>query len=325
MNIGIIGYGGVGKALVRLIKKKKFDFNIKFIIKSDGGIVCKSGIDIDSILINEDNLQRHELWSKGLSLENVIDNDIDYLIELTPTNKDTGEPALSFIKLALKNGISVVTGNKGPVLIDYKGLKRLAEENNAKLGIGCTVGAALPTIEGGAVGCAGADILCIEGILNGTSNFILSEMSEKAVSYEEALHKAQSIGIAETNPYMDVEGYDTAIKMIILTNYFFDSQITLKDVDIVGISNISKEVINRVKDSGGKIKLLGKTYRENNEIKIKVSPEILNVEHSLYSVDRKNKGILFNTDVLGNITIIGGASGVENAAASIVRDITNLK
>jgi homoserine dehydrogenase len=124
---------------------------------------------------------------------------------------------------------------------------------------------------------------------------------------------------------MDVEGYDTAIKMIILTNYFFDSQITLKDVDIVGISNISKEVINRVKDSGGKIKLLGKTYRENNEIKIKVSPEILNVEHSLYSVDRKNKGILFNTDVLGNITIIGGASGVENAAASIVRDITNLK
>ena len=150
-------------------------------------------------------------------------------------------------------------------------------------------------------------------------------MSEKEVSYEEALHKTQSIGIAETNPYMDVEGYDTAIKMIILTNYFFDSQIALKDVDIVGISNLSKEVINRAKDSGGKIKLLGKTYRENDEIKIKVSPEILNDEHSLYSVDGKNKGILFKTDVLGNITIIGGASGVENAAASIVRDITNLK
>ena len=107
---------------------------------------------------------------------------------------------------------------------------------------------------------------------------------------------------------MDVEGYDTAIKMIILTNYFFDSQIKLKDVDIVGISNISKEVINRAKDSGGKIKLLGKTYIENNEIKIKVSPEVLNADHSLYSVDRKNKGILFNTDVLGNITIIGGLS-----------------
>ena len=270
-------------------------------------------------------MHRHEFWSKGLSLENVIDIGIDYLIELTPTNKDTGEPGLSFIRLALENGVSVVTGNKGPILIDYTGLKKLAKENSAKLGIGCTVGAALPTIEGGLVGCAGADILGIEGILNGTSNFILSEMSEKEVSYEEALHKTQSIGIAETNPYMDVEGYDTAIKMIILTNYFFDSQIALKDMDIVGISNLSKEVINRAKDSGGKIKLLGKTYRENDEIKIKVSPEILNDEHSLYSVDGKNKGILFKTDVLGNITIIGGASGVENAAASIVRDITNLK
>lgn len=325
MNIGIIGYGGVGKALVRLIKKKKYNFNIKFIIKSDGGIACKSGINIDSILINEGNLHRHELWSNGLNLENVIDIGIDYLIELTPTNKDTGEPGLSFIKLALKNGISVVTGNKGPILIDYMGLKKLAKENSAKLGIGCTVGAALPTIEGGLVGCAGADILGIEGILNGTSNFILSEMLEKSVSYEEALHKAQSIGIAETNPYMDVEGYDTAIKMIILTNYFFNSQITLKDVDIAGISNLSKEVINRAKDKGGKIKLLGKTYKENDEIKIKVSPEILNYEHSLHSVDGKNKGILFKTDILGNITITGGASGVENAAASIVRDITNLK
>ena len=331
MNIGIIGFGGVSKAFIKLLiekeknlKKKGLELKIKYIIKSNGGIYNKDGINLEEIITADYKLTGFN-FIEDINISTIIKNkDIDTLVELTSTNIETGEPGLTHIKLALENGINVVTGNKGPILLEYKNLKKIADENNVKLGIGCTTGGALPSINVGSFDIAGSDILSIEGILNGTSNYILTEMYENEVDYDEALEKAISFGIAEANYKLDVEGYDTASKILILANVLMDANLYLKDIKIEGINNLKKGDILEEKSKGNKIKLIGKVYIKDEIVRAYVKPEILNSEHPLYFVDNKNKGVCYKTDTLGDISIIGGASGTINAAASILRDIINI-
>lgn len=324
MKIGLIGYGGVGKAFIRLLKEKNIDCKVIFVLKSDGGIFDKSGLDINEIIENETNIKKHKNWIEKLKLNDVIDEKLDFLIELTPTNKVDGEPAITYIKEALSRKINVVTGNKGPILADYHGLKNLADKNKVTIGIGCTTGGALPSINGGIIECAGSEILSIEGVLNGTTNFILKEMFDRKISYEEALLEAQRLGIAENDPSFDVEGYDTAIKIIILTNAIMNVNLKLSDVKIEGVTKLKYEDLRLAQENNQKIKLVGKAFRENDDIRIEVAPRILEQENPLYFVDGREKGIVYYTDVLGRILISGGASGVKNAAASILRDLVNI-
>lgn len=341
MRIALIGYGGVGKAFIKLIADKKeslknkgIELVVNYIIKSDGGMYNSNGIDLEDV-VKVNNIKKSPFWDKSLSFNNIIENnDVDTIVELTPTNKITGEPGETHMRKALENKINVVTGNKGPILLNYKELKNLATENNVALEIGCTTGGALPSINTGLYGITGADIITIEGVLNGTSNFILQQMERsnidnnenlcKGLSYNEALVIAQKEGIAETNPALDVEGFDTAIKMIILTNVLLNKNITLDEVEIEGISKLNKEDVTNANNQNKKIKLLGKTFYEDGKVKISVKPTLIDEEHPLYNVDGRNKGITFNTDILGEITVIGGASGVINAAASVLRDIVNI-
>jgi homoserine dehydrogenase len=331
MDIGIIGFGGVGKAFIGLLiekreslKKKGIELNVKYIIKSNGGIYNKDGINLEDIITADYELTGFN-FIEDINISTIAKNkDIDALVELTSTDIETGEPGLTHIRVALENGINVITGNKGPILLEYKTLKAIADKNNVKLGIGCTTGGALPSIDVGRFGIAGADILSIEGILNGTSNYILTEMYENEVDYNEALKKAISFEIAEANYKLDVEGYDTASKIIILANVLMDANLCLKDIKIEGINNLKKEDILEEKSQGNKVKLIGKVYREEEIVKAYVKPEIINSEHPLYFVDNKNKGVSYSTDTLGEISIIGGASGTINAAASILRDIINI-
>lgn len=321
MNIGLIGYGKVAKAFIRLLKEKEIECNIKFILKSDGCVFDEMGLDLDSVINFEDNIKEHEAWKEGMTFRYIIDEEIDYLVELTPTNIETGEPALSYIQEALSRGINVITGNKGPIAKDYKNLKAIADINRVFLGIGCTTGAALPSITGGVYDCAGSEIKSVEGILNGTSNYILTSMSKGEKTYKEALEEAIELGIAEKDFSLDVEGYDTALKMVIICNALMGTEIKLKDVQIKGIEDISIDEIKEVNSQGKKIKLIGKTISEEEEIRIKVGPEVVDETSALFSVDNKNKGVHYITDTLGDMVFIGGESSVKNAAASILRDI----
>lgn len=335
MNIGLIGFGGVGQALIKLLVEKKnyifekynLDIKVKYIIKSDGGIYESNGIDLEEVLgfINK-NIKEHISWRDGLGIEEVIkNNDIDTLIELTSTNIETGEPGLTHIKRALESGINVVTGNKGPIILKYKELKEIADKNSVKLKVGCTTGGALPSINGGLYDVAGSEIQAIEGILNGTTNYILSKMAIDEVSYEEALTEAQKDGIAEANPSLDVLGYDTACKIVILANVLMDANIKLEDIEIQGITEVELETIKRLQKENKKLKLIGKVHRKDSMVKAYVGLIEIKDDHPLYFVDYKNKGVYFKTDTLGEISIIGGASGTRNAAASILRDLVLVK
>jgi len=323
MKMGLIGYGSVGKALIKLIYERKIPIEVKYILKSDGSIINKDGLNLDEIV--DKNIKEYSHWIDNLKFSNLIDEEIDCLVELTSTNIKTGEPALSFIKSALLRGINVVTGNKGPILLEYKNLKSIAEKTGAYLGIGCTVGGALPSISCGKYDVAGANIESIQGVLNGTTNYILNAMKCENKTYEDALQEAQSIGIAEKDSSLDVEGYDTAIKTIILSNALMGSNLRLEDAEIEGITNVSLEDIKRADENGRKIKLVGQAIKQNEGIKVQVKPIEVDEDSPLFFVEGKNKGVFYKTDILGDITVIGGASSPRNAAAAVLRDIYLMK
>lgn len=329
MRIAIIGYGGVGKAFLQLLLEKKKNLIIDegiiprvcYIISSKGGVYDPDGIDIEKFIkLSSSNERRKEI-----SFDTLLDNkDVDFVIEMTPTNKETGEPGMTHIIKSLENGFNVITANKGPVMLAYKKLKELAIKNKVQLGIGCTTGGALPTINGGVIDMAGSEITSIEGVLNGTTNFILNEMENFGVEYNEALKKAQELGIAESDPSLDVEGWDTATKLLILTNVLMNEQKTLNDIKVEGITRIKASDIHRAASEGDKYKLIGKTIKKDKGLEMSVSLERIDSNNTLYGVDGKNKAVKYTSDTLGDLTIIGGASGVRPAAASILRDLINI-
>ena len=336
MNIAVIGFGGVGRAFMQLIEEKKemliqegLDAKICYIMNSSGGVYNPEGIDCMDLLkfsANERDISKYPKGgSKELSLERMLKNkDVDVLVEMTPTNKKTGEPGMTHITKSLESGIHVITSNKGPLLLAYKKLNDLAVKNGVQLGIGCTTGGALPSINGGMMDLAGSEILSIEGVLNGTTNFIINEMENKKVDYQEALKEAQKIGIAETDPTLDVEGWDTASKLLILTNVLMNEDKTLEDISVEGITKIKQADVDACLAEGKKFKLVGKTVKKDGQIIMSVRLERLDSGHSLYGVDGKNKAVRYGSDGLGDLTIIGGASGVRPAGASVLRDLINI-
>jgi len=336
MNIALIGCGGVGKSFIKLLQEKEqylinqgVDISLKYVIGSKGGVYNPQEIDKKDLLDFMASEKDITKYSKGgvnkLSIDDIIDNkDVDMLIELTPTNKETGEPGMTHITKALDNGISVVTGNKGPIMLAYKRLKAIAKANSAQLAIGCTTGGALPSINAGIMDLAGSRILSIEGVLNGTTNFIIQEMETKGIDYKEALRTAQSLGIAEADPSLDVEGWDTAMKMLILVNVLMEEDKTLKDVKVSGITGITQQDIRKAAADGKKLKLIGKAVKNEEGLDMHVLLEEISPDHPLYGVDGKNKGVRYISDDLGELTITGGASGTRAAAASILRDVINI-
>lgn len=337
MKIGIVGFGSVGKAFIKLLINKReylsnlgIKIEVNFVINSKSGVYDESGIDLESLLRFAESTNDLSKYSNGglknVDFFNLIKlSNIDYLIEMTPTNMYTGEPGLTYIRQALKNKINVVTANKGPILLAYSKLKAIASENGVALGIGCTCGGALPSVSLGLIDMAGAEITSIEGILNGTTNFILDYMYNEGVSYKNALKIAQDMGIAETNPQLDVEGWDSAIKLVILTNVIMNQSKTLEDVEIQGITSITEEQIEKAKANGEKYRLIAKTLNNNGHLIMTVKPERINNTHFFYNVTGKNKAVLYRSNTLGDIASIGGASDVYAAAASLLRDIINIQ
>lgn len=336
MKIAIVGYGGVGKALIELIYNKKEYLEkegicprINYIINSSGGVYNPNGIDLKNLIsftkAGENIVKYPHGGGHHINLNYMLQKeDVDVVIEMTPTNKETGEPGITHIRKSLEKGIDVITANKGPVLLAYNELNDIAIKNNAQLAIGCTTGGALPSVNGGIIDLAGAEILSIEGVFNGTTNFIIKEMEDKGITYLEALKEAQRLGIAETDPTLDVEGWDTAAKLLILTNVLMKEEKTLDNIFVEGITSITPNEINTAKKEGKRLKLIGKTEKNNNKIKMSVKLEKLDPSHSLYGVEGKNKAVRYTSDTLGDLTIIGGASGVTPAAASILRDLINI-
>ena len=249
----------------------------------------------------------------------------DVLVETTPTNIETGEPALTHIHTALERGMHVVSANKGPFIRNYHTLKALADSKGASIKLSAAAAAALPTLDVAQTCLAGTEILSIEGVLNGTSNFILSRMRTGDESYDEALAEAQRLGIAETNPSLDVEGYDTANKLALIANVAMGAELLPEQVNRTGITGISAEAVRQAATEGKIMRLVGRVVKdEQGNVRASVAPESLPANHPLASVDGSEKGITYTTDTMDRVTVSGGKSDPRGAAAALLKDIINI-
>jgi len=248
----------------------------------------------------------------------------DLIVEATPTNLTTGEPGLTHMRAALSRGMHVISANKGPLVLRYAELQALAQEHGGQIYMSAATAAALPTLDVGQICLAGAQILGIEGILNGTTNFILTKMQEEGYRYLDALQEAQARGIAETDPTLDVEGFDTANKLILLANALLGTGYGPNDVTRRGIADITPQMVMDARRSGKSLKLIGRASMRHGSVHLSVAPEELPLDHPLAVVHGAEKAVTYETDTMGRVTVIGGQSSPIGAAAALLKDIINL-
>ncbi len=345
VKICLSGLGNVGRHFIRLLIERremlqgKYGLDIELIAVScsDGGLVSSSPLELDTVC----DYSRQQPWASsfpgigqdGLEGWRIIENSqADILVEATPTDLQTGEPGLTNFKTAIANGMDVVTLTKGALVKDFSGLMELSKSRGLVIKFSGATAAALPTIDMAEYCLAGATINSIKGILNGTTNFILTKMSQEKVDYDTALKEAQDLGIAEPKPDLDVQGWDTAAKIVILSNAIYGTTLSMKDIPVSGIDRIDPEVLEKASSEGKVVKLVGESSiiaesggkHDQGKVNVSVAPVPIEAEHVLASVDGTTKAIHFETDTLGELTVIGGKSNPRAAAAAALKDLVNL-
>ena len=333
-NIALTGCGTVGKALLELLHEKRemlknrfhFEYNISLIsARSKGILLNPAGLDLDGVLsaLHEKNSLSEFPQSSGSFSELLTESEANILVEATPTNLKTAEPALAHITTALNQNIHVVTVNKGPIALNFNALQALAEAHHVQLRYEGTVMSGTPLIELAQHGLAGAAINRIEGILNGTTNYMLTRM-ENGASYEEALIEAQELGYAETDPSGDVDGWDAAVKVSILAKALFGVDLPIDQVDRTGISGISSEDIQAADKKGERIRLIAAIENHGDAIRGSVQPLSLPLTHPLSQVQGVMNAACLTTDTLGPVTLIGAGAGGRETAQALLADILNI-
>ena len=336
MRLLFIGFGVVGQGLAELLLEKKLylkqEYGIGYSVIgiSDtlkGSLFDPEGIDLEAAL---------EAASSGGSLADVQDKgfegdalemiqaaDADVMFEATYTDIKSGEPATSHIREALEQGMNVVTTNKGPVALNFHELTKLAQEKGVKFLFEGTVMSGTPMLNLLRETLAGCSVRKIRGILNGTTNYILTRM-EEGLSYKEALQKAQELGYAEAVPDADVLGWDALAKVTILAKVIFDAKGNPFDFPCEGITNISASDITEAKNRGKRFKLIGKVWREGNLIKASVAPEEVDLSHPLAGVMGATNAVTVTTDALGDVTIVGPGAGKKETGFSMLVDLIKI-
>lgn len=248
----------------------------------------------------------------------------DILIECTNSDIHTGGDGLKYIINAIKRGMDIVMVSKGALVTNFNKIMELAKMEKVNIKYSGATAAALPTMDMGYYSLAGAKIKSILGVLNGTTNYILDRMDEDNISFDDALREAINKGITEKENSMDIDGIDSACKLLILSNSFMNTKCGLEQINIKGIRDISREDIKEAKNEGKIIKLLSKAHIKDGNVILEVCPEKIDKNNILAAIKNTNKGIIFNTDIMGEICVLGGASNPTGAAAAALKDIINI-
>jgi homoserine dehydrogenase len=340
LKIGLIGCGTVGTGFLDILEKKSeylrevYDFEGKVVAISDrlkGSILVPEGIEIRrmlTLLETGGRIDRYYGEGKTAELINPLDmiekSEADIIAELSYTDLKTAEPATGYIKKALRSGKHVVTSNKGPAALHYHELKKMADQNGLFFRIEGTVMSGTPVFSLFENGLAGNEIREIRGILNGTTNFILSKMETDGMDYAEALRMAQQLGYAEADPTADVEGHDAVAKVVILSNVLLGGEITPDDVKRVGISAVTQEMVQSAKEQGFRYKLIAQTRKSGSAIQASVSPQKLPLTDPLAGVMGAQNALTFDLDLMGRVTIQGAGAGKIETGYSILADILSI-
>jgi homoserine dehydrogenase len=330
MRINLVGFGVIGRGFAKTLYKKRewmrsrYGFAPEIVSISDitGTLVDEKGIDLENLMRTMGSTAKISDFKgakKMNGLAAIKKVEADLVVEVTPTNIETGEPGLSHMLSAMELKKHVVTSNKGPLALEYKKLMETANRNGVKFKFEASAGGAMPLINLANEILSGDEILSIKGILNGTTNYILTRMTKEGTGFEATLREAKELGIAESDPSYDISGSDTASKLVILTNAIMGKQATYRDVNVQGIAKTTPEAIALAKEEGYVIKLIGEV-KDNN---LEVAPKMVPINHPL-NVDGTLNVATFKTDLAGEITIVGtGAGGVETNSA-ILSDVLSV-
>ncbi len=337
VRIALGGTGGVGKALIRLLAQKHGEITDRygvaltpaFVFHSQGykeggtwrelaGWTDQPGAQLGCL-----PKYRHVEGSSDL-IELLSKGGYDVLIEATPTNLATGRPALDYVSTALRAGAHCVLLNKGPLVCNWETIRSEAEAAGRHVKVSGAAAAALPTVDIGQFCLQGAQIQGIRGILNGTSNYVLTLMSEEGMSWQEALVRAQRQGIAETKAHNDVSGLDSAAKLVIICNMLLAGAWDLSSVDISGITELTPEEAVRAAATGRPYKLVAQAVHSCDKWELSVKLQQLTQDDFLSRVTGAEKAICYATDTMGSLFVAGGASSPMGAAAAALKDILQL-
>ena len=323
MKVFISGFGTVGQGVLELILLKlgeleKIDkVRVTGIVDSKSYIVNDNEVCALAALGNKKNTgmcgNTPRNGKEGKDILDLVDYDV--LIECTPTNIEDGGEGLKNIRHALEKGKDVITVNKGPLALQFKELSDLARKNGCIMRYEGSVGGAMPIINLCKESLVGQKIRSINGIFNGTCNFILSRM-DSGMPFQQALKEAQQLGYAETDPTYDIKGIDSACKVTILANAVFGRNVTIKDVSITGIDTITEEAVALAAENDMVIRLIG----EVSDTRLSVSPRLIPRGHPLSIAGTLNTAVV-ETDFAGPITVSGRGAGRQETASAILSDL----
>jgi len=333
MRLLLIGFGTVGQGLAELLVEKRealardhgFTWSVTGITDMQkGSCYDPAGIDLPRAV---------ELVQQGRSLSTypgagcdwdaptmIARAEADTVVELTYTDIKTGEPATSHVRAALEAGRHVVTTNKGPLALHYRELADLARAKGVRFLFEGTVMSGTPVLNLVRETLTGSAIAEVRGILNGTTNYILTRM-EEGLDYASALKQAQELGYAEAVPDADVLGWDALAKVTILANVVFGAALRPDDSPCEGITGISAADIAQARSAGERYKLIGRVWREGDAVRGSVAPQRVPLSHPLAGVMGATNAMTVTTDTVGEVTIVGPGAGRRQTGFSVLVDL----
>ncbi len=339
-KLAFIGFGNVGRSLIHLLERKrsalKEKYNVTFSLTGvstgrHGFAANPDGLDLEKALAlvkNDQDVSSLSAIPVSDSLSVIMNSRADIMFENSPVNTQTGQPALDHIRTALELGMHAITANKGPVVYGYRELTKLAETKGKRFLFESAVLGGAPVFSVFREAFPLAELSSIKGIFNATTNIILSRM-ENGESFEEAVKFCQSIGVAETDPTNDVDGWDAAIKVAALVTVLMDTPITPQQIKPTGIRSITPDMIAKAKSDGKRYKLVCSAEKVADKITTSVAPALVDASSPLYSMMNSSTGITFRTDVLPDYSISvfereGMRGGPEETAYGLFADFVNV-
>lgn len=308
IKVSVLGYGTVGSGVVEVMKE-----NAELIAKRTGEeIQVKSVLDLRDF--------------PGDPVQEIIVHDFEEIkndseVQIVVETMGGLHPAYEFVKAALESGKSVCTSNKALVAAYGPELLALAQDKNVNFLFEASVGGGIPIIRPLKISLAPDEILEISGILNGTTNYILTEMTDKGADFDSVLKDAQDKGYAEKDPTADIEGHDACRKIAILTSLAYGKQLDFEDIYTEGITKITDRDINYAKKLGAKVKIFGSSKKVGDKVAAMVAPKLITASHPLYSVDGVFNAILVKGNMVGDVMFYGQGAGKLATASAVVSDV----
>lgn len=333
LKVFILGFGNAGKALAKLLLLKEEEIKIEHNIhvkvqgimtRSKGSVYEPTGLDLNKALkeIEEEGVFLNPNLHMD-KIEALKTLDYDVMVELTPLNPIDGQPAIDHVKTALRRGKDVITANKGPVAFSYRELKELAKEKGARFLCETTVMDGTPVINLVEKNLLMNKVIGFRGILNSTTNFILDEMA-KGRDYDEILREGTDRGFIESDPKMDIEGYDAAFKTAILINVLMDGNITPSKIEREGIESITPEDINKASLENKRLRLVSTGERRDGTVKGKVAIEKVPSHDIFYNIEGTSSVLSITTDLMKTVSIIEHDPEIEQTAYGPFSDLLRI-